>query len=60
MSRRLFCTTLVTHLLTHALGRHIEPEDRFAIDKIMVSVEDDGYRLRDLVVAVTTSDLFAR
>ena len=55
-----FVRTLVTHLLTHALGRHIEPEDRFAIDKIMVSVEDDGYRLRDLVVAVTTSDLFAR
>ena len=55
-----FVRTLVTHLLTHALGRHIEPEDRFAIDKIMVSVEDDGYRLRDLVVAVITSDLFAR
>ncbi len=55
-----FVRTLVTHLLTHALGRHIEPEDRFAIDKIMLSVEDDGYRLRDLVVAVITSDLFAR
>ena len=55
-----FVRTLVTHLLTHALGRHIEPEDRFAIDKIMVSVEDDGYRLQDLVVAVIASDIFAR
>ena len=55
-----FVRTLVTHLLTHALGRHIEPEDRFAIDKIMLSVEDDGYRLQDLVAAVITSDLFAR
>ena len=55
-----FVRTLVTHLLTHALGRHIEPEDRFAIDKIMLSVKDDGYRLRDLVVAIITSDLFAR
>ena len=55
-----FVRTLVTHLLTHALGRHIEPEDRFALDKIMVSVEDDGYRLQDLVIAVITSDLFAR
>ena len=55
-----FVRTLVTHLLTHALGRHIEPEDRFAIDKIMASVEDNGYRLRDLVVAVITSDIFSR
>ncbi len=55
-----FVRTLVTHLLTHALGRHIEPEDRFALDKIMVSVEDDGYRLQDLVIAVITSELFAR
>ena len=55
-----FVRTLVTHLLTHALGRHIEPEDRFAIDKIMLSAEDDGYRLQDLVAAVITSDLFAR
>ena len=55
-----FVRTLVTNLLTHALGRHIEPEDRFAIDKIMLSAEDDGYRLRDLVVAIITSDIFAR
>jgi hypothetical protein len=55
-----FVRTLATHLLTHALGRHIEPEDRFALDKIMVSVEDDGYRLQDLVIAVITSELFAR
>jgi hypothetical protein len=46
--------------LTHALGRHIEAEDRFDIDNIMKSVEDDGYRFRDIVVAVVASDLFAR
>jgi hypothetical protein len=55
-----FVRTLITHLLTHALGRHIEAEDRFDIDNIMKSVEDDGYRFRDIVVAVVASDLFAR
>ena len=55
-----FVRTLIKHLLTHALGRHIEAEDRFDIDNIMKSVEDDGYLFRDIVVAVVTSDLFAR
>ena len=55
-----FVRTLVSHLLTHAIGRHIEPEDRSAIDKIMLAVKDDGYRLHDLVLAVITSDIFAR
>ena len=55
-----FVRTLITHLLTHALGRHIEAEDPFDIDNVMKSVEDDGYRFRDIVVAVVASDLFAR
>ena len=59
-ARLSFGMKLIKHLLTHALGRHIEAEDRFDIDNIMKSVEDDGYLFRDIVVAVVTSDLFAR
>ena len=53
-----FVRMLITHLLTHTHGRHTEAEDRFDIDNIIKSVEDDGYRFRDIVVAVVTSGLF--
>ena len=55
-----FVRTLVTHLSTRALGRHIEAENRFDIDNIMKTVEDGGSWFRDIVVAVVTSDLFDR
>ena len=55
-----FVRTLVTHLLTYALGRHFEAEDRFDIENIMKTVEDVGYWFRVFVVAVVTSDLFDR
>ena len=36
----------------------MEAEDRFDIDNIKKSVEDDGYRFPDIVVAVVTSGIF--
>lgn len=53
-----FVRTLTNRLLSHALGRRMEAVDRPAIDEIVASVKDQGYRLADLITAVVTSDLF--
>ena len=53
-----FVRTVASRLLSHALGRRIESSDRPSIDKIIVHLKDDGYRLADLITAVVTSDLF--
>lgn len=53
-----FVRTLTQNLLTHALGRRMEPADRSAIDSILESVAGDGYRLRSLIEAIVVSELF--
>ena len=55
-----FVRALTSRLLSHALGRRIEPSDRAAIDKIMASVKERDYRLADLIVAVVSSELFLK
>ena len=55
-----FVRTVTSRLLSHALGRRIEALDRPAVDKIVVSLKDNDYRLADLIIAVSASDLFQR
>ncbi|MEQ1827517.1 MAG: DUF1592 domain-containing protein [Pirellula sp.] len=55
-----FVRTLASRLLSHALGRRMEAIDRPAVDKIIVSVKENNYRLADLITAVVTSDLFQK
>ena len=43
----------IRHLLTYALGRHLEPADEWAIDEIEREIEGKG--LRDLVLAIARS-----
>ena len=53
-----FIRTVTSRLLSHALGRRIEALDRPAVDKIVLSLKGNDYRLADLIIAVTASDLF--
>ena len=53
-----FVRTVVSRLLSHALGRRIEAQDRAAVDQIVFSLKDNEYPLADLIIAVAGSDLF--
>ncbi len=53
-----FVRTVTNRLLSHALGRRIEPLDRAKVDQIIADVRPDGYRAADLIVDIVTSDLF--
>jgi hypothetical protein len=55
-----FVRTVTSRLLSHALGRRMEPVDRPAIDKIVASVKDSEYCMADLIAAVVTSELFQK
>ena len=49
---------IVKSMLTYALGRSIEFSDTDDVEEILASVADGGYRMRDIVKAVATSQLF--
>ena len=53
-----FVRNLTTKLLTHALARSIEPDERGAIDAIMDAVSANDYPIRDLIIEIVKSDLF--
>lgn len=53
-----FARMLAERLLTYACGRRIEGLDRPAVDKVVASVANDDYRMRDLIEAVVTSLTF--
>jgi hypothetical protein len=55
-----FVRTVTSRLLSHALGRRMEALDRPAIDKIVVDLKKNDYRLADMIAAVVASDLFQR
>ena len=55
-----FIRTLANSLLVHALGRSMEPADRGAVEEITRAVKTRDYALRDLILAVVTSELFSR
>ncbi|MFN3189992.1 MAG: DUF1592 domain-containing protein [Aureliella sp.] len=58
--QEFFVRTLTENLLTHALGRRVEPADRAELDQIIGTVKEDGYRLASLIEAIVLSDLFRR
>ncbi|MDF1813121.1 MAG: DUF1592 domain-containing protein [Verrucomicrobiales bacterium] len=53
-----FARCLVEKLMMHALGRDLEITDRPAIRGILSETAKDGYRLRDIVLAVVESEIF--
>ncbi|MEM1224550.1 MAG: DUF1592 domain-containing protein [Planctomycetota bacterium] len=58
--RDQFARNLVHKLLTYATGREVTFRDQEEIRQIVKRFAEDGYRMRDMVVAVVTSDAFQR
>ncbi|MCG8651138.1 MAG: DUF1592 domain-containing protein [Pirellulales bacterium] len=56
--RKAFATTVVTRLLTFAIGRELTPGDRCTVDEIVAETASDGHRLVDLIFAVVNSRPF--
>jgi len=53
-----FARSLVTRLVTYALGRRMELSDQATIDELTERFAANDYRLRGLIVSIVTSDLF--
>ncbi len=53
-----FARSLVTRLVTYALGRRMELSDQATIDELMEGFAANDYRLRGLILSIVTSDLF--
>jgi hypothetical protein len=45
----------VQKLLAYALARRLEGYDEIVVDNLMSEIAADGYRMRTLIIAVTTS-----
>lgn len=56
--RRRLARGFTEHLLRFALARKLSPADRPAIEHILDATAADGFRLRDILHAVLTSDRF--
>ena len=56
--RQQIAENVLRRLLTYALGRELEAADRSQVELLLRSLEPEGYRLRDMIVAVCTSELF--
>ncbi len=56
--KNLFAAAIVKKLLTYALGRDIELQDRDAVEQLTEQFAKDGYRLQDLLAEVAVSQPF--
>lgn len=56
--RREFARSLVSRLLTYALGRSLELTDQSAVDQVLEQFAQDDYRLKGLVHTVVLSEPF--
>lgn len=54
----LFVRALTSRLLSYALGRPMEAEDRFEIDRISAQLREDGYGFADLIKLIVCSPAF--
>ena len=58
--KSFFVRTFTEQLLTHALGRRVEPDDRAAVDAILAGVREQDYPTAKLIEAIVLSELFRR
>jgi len=56
--KREFARSLVSRLLTYALGRSLELTDQASVDQVLDQFESDDYRLRGLVHKIVASEPF--
>ncbi|MEL7336374.1 MAG: DUF1585 domain-containing protein, partial [Planctomycetota bacterium] len=58
--KRFVVRTLVERLFAYALGRPLDPINQQYVDAVLQQTQPEGYRLRDLIVAVVKSPLFTQ
>lgn len=58
--KEAFVRNLAENLLTYALGRGLESDDRCAVDRLVEQVSADDYKFSRLFLAIVTSDPFQR
>ena len=58
--RDQFTRNLIYKFMTYATGREVTFRDHEEVERILEYVASQGYGMRDLVVAVTTSEAFKR
>jgi len=58
--KQFFARTFTQRLLTHALGRPMEPIDRGDIDAILADLQKDDTPTAHLIESIVLSDLFQR
>ena len=54
----IFTRCLLTKLLEYGAGRELSVGDIRIVDELVSSTPEEGYRLQDLIIAATTSDVF--
>ncbi|HEX3871014.1 MAG TPA: DUF1592 domain-containing protein [Pirellulales bacterium] len=57
---REFATCLTEKMLTYALGRGLESSDRYTVEKIVDSLEQQDYRFSVLVAEIVRSEPFVK
>ncbi|MFO0957527.1 MAG: DUF1592 domain-containing protein [Isosphaeraceae bacterium] len=58
--KEAFVRNLAERLLTYALGRGLESDDRCAVDRLIEAVQADDYKFSRMFLAIVTSDPFQR
>ncbi|MCC9601985.1 DUF1592 domain-containing protein [Stieleria sp. JC731] len=58
--KEFFARAFTNKLFAYAIGRRMEPSDRWAIDQLLSDLEDQNYPTRTLVERVVASELFTR
>jgi Protein of unknown function (DUF1585) len=56
----LFARCLSDKMLTYALGRGLEPQDKCAVDDIAAALKKNDYKFSALVLAIVKSEPFLK
>ncbi|MEM7477370.1 MAG: DUF1592 domain-containing protein [Planctomycetota bacterium] len=56
--REQIASNMIRRLLGYALGRELNWRDRFQVEYLRLQLEEDDYRLRDMIVAICQSEAF--
>jgi len=49
---------VIRRLMTYGIGRELTYRDRFEVEKLLTSAEEDGYKLQEMIVSICLSPTF--
>ena len=49
---------MIRRLLEYAIGRQLTYRDRFAVEELFEEAEGNGFKTRDIIVAICKSEVF--